>query len=202
MYNEVIFDIETQRWFDEVGENNHKALGVSIVSLYKRNLDDNLNEVEGKVMSFWEKEIDKLWPILQGADRIIGFNSLGFDIPVLEAYTDLPLKKLPHLDILQIIKSGLGKRISLDAIAKETLGRAKIEEGIMATTLWERGDKKSLERLQAYCEEDVAITKDIYDFGSKNKFLKYKDKWNTPRIVNVDFSYTKEQSEIKQFGLF
>ena len=64
------------------------------------------------------------------------------------------------------------------------------------------GPKENLEKLRRYCEMDVIISKELYDFGLKNHFLKYKDKWNTPRIVNVNFSYPKDILTKKQIGLF
>ncbi len=198
---EVIFDLETQKWFDEIEGENHADLGVSIISLYTREVDENLKEIKGQMLSFWEKEISEMWPIFQKADRIIGFNSLGFDVLVLAPYTNFPLNKLPHLDIMAKVKEALGHRLSLDALAKETLQRQKTETGEMGVELWKRGDKKSLARLQRYCEADVAITRDIYDYGLSHNELKYKDKWNTPRIVQVDFSYPKEEP-VQQEGLF
>ena len=48
---------------------------------------------------------------------------------------------------------------------------------------------------------DVMVTKKVYDFALKNKQLKYKDKWNTPRIIEVDFSYPEEEA-VPQMGLF
>jgi hypothetical protein len=50
---------------------------------------------------------------------------------------------------------------------------------------------------------DVLITKDLYDFGLKNNYLKFKDKWNTPRTVEIDFSYPKTiDSSTTQIKLF
>jgi hypothetical protein len=43
-----------------------------------------------------------------------------------------------------------------------------------------------------YCEADVDITKKIYDFGLKNKFVKFTDYWNSERTVPVDFSYPED----------
>jgi DEAD/DEAH box helicase domain-containing protein len=200
MFNEVIFDVETKTWFDEIDEREPGKLGISIVSAYTRKLDDNLDEIEGKLISFWEDELIGLWPLFQEADRVIGFNSISFDVPVLTPYANFPLNKLPHFDIMLSLKDVLGHRISLNAIAKETLAREKLEEGAMATELWKLGDKKSLRRLREYCEEDVRITKDIYDYGLKKKLIKYKDKWNTLRSVDVDFGYPSEYK--KQIGLF
>jgi len=203
MIDEVIFDVETQKFFDEIDSDNPADLKVSIVSAYKRKVDSEGIEQEGKMYSFWENEIEKLFGLFTSTDRIIGFNSLHFDVPVLQPYTQIPLNKLPHLDIMKIIKENFGRRISLDAIAHETLKTAKIDHGANAVIYWRKGDENSLSKLKKYCESDVLITKDIYDFGVKNKILKFKDKWNTLREVNVDFSYPKEdQNTVKQQDLF
>ncbi|OGM29459.1 hypothetical protein A2630_00485 [Candidatus Woesebacteria bacterium RIFCSPHIGHO2_01_FULL_44_10] len=198
---EVIFDVETQKWFDEIDSENHADLGVSIVSVYSRQLDGDFTESQGQMQSFWEDEITQMWPLFQEADRVIGFNSIGFDVPVLIPYAAFPLTKLPHFDIMAKVKEVLGHRLSLDAIAKETLKRQKTETGAMGVELWKRGDKESLARLQRYCEADVAITRDIYDIGLKEKQLKYKDKWNSLRTFEVDFSYPAPDP-VSQAGLF
>lgn len=201
MQSEVFFDVETKRLFRDVAENDPALLGVSIVSVYSRRLDENLNEVEGKIQSFWEKEFEKMWPIFQKADRIIGFNTIGFDIPALKPYTNFPFNKLPHFDIMAKVKEEFGRRIALDAIAQETLDTQKTDTGLNAVYYWQKGDKESLEKLKKYCEADVLITRDVYDHVIKNGHVLFKDKWNTLRKVELDFSYPKEQLE-KQEGLF
>jgi hypothetical protein len=45
------------------------------------------------------------------------------------------------------------------------------------------------------------VTKEVYDFGMKNKLLKFKDKWNTVRTFPVDFSYPIK-AEVPQLELF
>ena len=199
---EVFFDCETKKLFSEIQGFNPADLGVSITSLYKRKLDDSYNESEGEIMSFWERDFDKIWPIFQKADRIIGFNSFKFDIPALQPYTNIKLIKLPHFDIMEEIKKKVGRRISLDALAKETLDKEKSDIGVNAVLYWQSQSKENLEKLRKYCEMDVIISKELYDFGLKNHFLKYKDRWNTTRIVNVNFSYPKDILTKKQIGLF
>ena len=201
MHWEVIFDIETQKLFEDIDMSNIADLGVSIVSVYRRQLDQDFNEISGQIMSFWENELSQIWPLFSEADRIIGFNSLGFDIPVLQPHCQFNLKKLKHFDILEKIKNTLGFRLSLDALAKETLGKEKTDIGTNAVTYWQQHTPQSLDKLESYCQADVLITKEIYDFGLKNRFLKYKDKWNTPRIVEVDFSYPPPPAK-QQIGLF
>lgn len=199
---EVIFDVETKKLFSDIIGDDPGDLGVSIVSLYKRELDENLNEINGKIRSFWEKDFDEMWPIFQEADRIIGFNSIHFDVPALFPYTNFPFNKLPHFDILKELKDVFGRRISLDAIAKETLDKPKSDSGLNAVLYFQKGDRESLEKLQKYCEEDVLITKEIYDYVLKNKHLLFKNKWNSLQKVELDFSYPEEESNSSQIGLF
>jgi len=206
---EVIFDVETQKLFHEIEERDPGKLGVSIVSLYRRELDENFKEIRGEMKSFWIDEagrspkISEMWPWFEEAERIIGFNSIGFDVPALQPYYERDFGKLNHFDLLSKVKEVLGHRLSLDAIAKETLGKTKSGVGTQAVEWWRAGDEKSLDLLQKYCEMDVLVTKDVYDFGLENKKLRYMDKWNELREVEVDFSYPKKEADDKvQMGLF
>lgn len=202
MKKEVFFDVETKKIFSEIDTDNPGDLGVSIVSVYSRDLNDDYSESNGKMESYWEEEFVNMWPVFQTADRIIGFNSLGFDVPALKPYTNFPFDKLLHFDIMYKFKDIVGHRISLDSLAKETLDKEKIDTGLNAVLYWKKHDKESLEKLKKYCEQDVFITRDVYDFALKNNQLLYKDKWNTLRKVEVDFSYPNEEKKISQIGLF
>lgn len=195
---EVIFDCETKS-FNPGGDPS--TFGVSIVSLYIRELDENFNEAKGEMKSFWEDEIKEANDYFINADRIVGFNSLGFDVPAMVPYLGAGFKKLKHFDILENFRSSNGKRASLDAIARSTINATKNDHGANAILYYQKGDKESLAKLKKYCEMDVAITRDVYDFGLKNGYLKYVDFWNEMREVTVDFSYPKEEPEA-QASLF
>lgn len=201
MKKEVFFDVETKKIFDDIEGSNPADLGVSIVSVYTRKLDENGQEIEGNMQSFWEEDFTKMWPLFAEADRIIGFNSIHFDVPALGPQAPYDFKKLKHFDILEKVKNSLGFRLSLNAIARETLNQEKIDNGLNAVYYWQEHTPESLEKLRKYCEMDVMVTKKVYDFALKNKQLKYKDKWNTPRIIEVDFSYPEEEA-VPQMGLF
>lgn len=200
---EVVFDVETKKFFDETSEKDPSILGASLVSVYKRTLDENLNEIEGEMLSFFEKDFQDMWKLFEGVNRIIGFNSLKFDVPVLKPYAPSYFPKLPHFDILDEIKRIHDRRVSLDKLAKDTLGKGKNDSGENAVKYYKKGDPESLRLLQKYCEMDVYLTRDIYDYALKNKELKFTDHWNTPRVIQVDFSYPKEsEEESKQIGFF
>jgi DEAD/DEAH box helicase domain-containing protein len=190
MLNEVIFDLETKSFFVEDGKFDPSKFGVSVVSLYTRKLDENFKEVEGEMRSYWEEEFAQMWPVFQAADRIIGFNSLGFDVPALRPYAPSSFAKLPHFDILDEVKKATGHKTSLHKIAKATLGIQKTDTGENAVLYWEKHDPKSLALLQKYCQDDVEITKKIYDFALKNKKLFLTDYWNNPREIKFDFAYS------------
>lgn len=199
---EVIFDTETKRFFDEVPGNDPAKLGVSITSVYSRTVDESLNEIEGSMKSFWEDDFPEMFKLFEKADRIIGFNSISFDVPALSPYLPGHWPKLNHFDILSEIRKIEGKRMSLDSLAKLTLGSTKNDNGANAIKYWAEGSPESLAKLKKYCEMDVAITRDLYDFVLKNKYLKYKDFWNEIHEIKLDFSYPQEDSSENQGSLF
>jgi DEAD/DEAH box helicase domain-containing protein len=200
-YFEIIFDTETKKFFDEATGNDPSKLGVSITSAYIRTLDENLREVEGRMQSYWEKDFPELFKLFEKADRIVGFNSIGFDVPALSPYFPSHWAKLKHFDILAEIRKIENRRTSLNSLAKATLNSSKNDVGENAIFYWEKGDPESLAKLQKYCEMDVVITKDIYDHAVKNKLLKYIDFWNETHEVKLDFSYPIEEPQL-QSSLF
>ncbi len=198
---EVIFDTETKKFFDETVGYDPAKLGVSITSVYSRILDENFNEKEGKMQSFWEPEFPEMFKLFEKADRIVGFNSFTFDVPALSPYLPSHWPRLPHFDILDEIKKVEGRRVSLDALAKATLGTKKNDSGENAIKYWETHNAESLAKLKKYCEMDVEITTKIYDHVLKNQSLKYIDFWNGEHEVKLDFSYPKADP-ILQDSLF
>ena len=199
---EVIFDTETKKFFDEVEGYDPAKLGVSITSVYSRTLDENFNEIEGTMQSFWEDEFPEMFKLFEKADRIIGFNSIGFDVPALSPYLPAHWPKLKHFDILGEIKKIEGKRMSLNSIAKATLGSTKNDVGENAIKYWNSGTPESLSKLKKYCEMDVAITRDVYDHAVKNGVLKYIDFWNETHEIKLDFSYPLKNEDSAQGNLF
>lgn len=203
MITEVIFDVETKRLFSEVEGNDPSLLGVSIVSAYIRQVDDEQHEITGEIRSFWEEDFAELWNIMGRANRIIGFNTIKFDVPALLPYAPENFSKLPHFDIMVHVRAKLGHYLSLSTLGKYTLGRDKTDVGTNAVIYWNKHDPESLKLLQEYCEADVMLTRDLYDYGVVNKELKYIDNWNKVASFSVDFSYPKEVIDsTRQIGLF
>jgi len=203
MINEIIFDCETKKLFSDISSTDPGDLGVSLVSLYVRTVDENQREIQGKLMSFWDTQLPDMWEHFRKAKRIIGFNSIKFDVPVLSRYAPKEFKTLPHFDIMKAVRDTLGFSLSLDHLARQTLGKGKTDTGTNAVVYWNSQNPILLAKLKSYCEADVLLTKELYDFGVREKKLKYMDKWNTLRDIPVDFSYPKEVIEAsRQIGLF
>jgi DEAD/DEAH box helicase domain-containing protein len=183
MIKEIVFDIETQNTFAQV-DNDIKKFKISVVSIYRYETDS--------FESFKENELGKLWPILEKADRLIGYNSESFDLPILMNYYLGDLTKIPHLDLLKEIKNSLGMRLKLDDVAKATLDNVKKSaDGLQAIKWWQEG---KIDEIIKYCEQDVSITKQIYEFGRDNRQLFFNNLTGdiVPFAVNFDIPKTHD----------
>lgn len=176
MHNEVVLDIETQNTFDEVGGYFTNKLKVSLVGVYFYETDT--------YESFLEPELPKLFSRLERAGRIIGFNSLGFDMPVLNNYYGGDLLALAHLDILKEVERGIGFRLKLDSIAQSTLGTKKSGYGLQAVQWWKEGN---IEAIREYCLQDVKVTREVYEYGLKNSCLLFDDRAGERKAIPVNF---------------
>ena len=171
---QLILDVETKKTFDEVGGFFPEKLGISFVGVCMRK---NFSE-KGQMLSFFEKDLGELFPLLEKADVVVGFNIDGFDMPTFLNYYSGDISKIPTLDILSRIKDSAGHRIKLDSVAQETLGVGKSGDGLDAIKYYHQG---RLEELQKYCLQDVIVTRDVYDYGL-NKFetITNNSHWNQP----------------------
>lgn len=198
----VVFDVETKKAFDEVGGYYPDKLGVSVSGVWYGHTSPTaslgVNE-EGTLRAFREEEFPEMFKIFETADRIVGFNSIDFDMVTLKPYYLGDLHKLPNFDILQEIENKLGYRVKLDSLAKETLGVQKGGHGLDAIKYYHAGDWDSLEK---YCLDDVIITRDLYLYGLKHGELRFKNKWNEVVRVAVEFGKTATHDAGVQVTLF
>jgi DEAD/DEAH box helicase domain-containing protein len=171
--NIVFFDLETQRSFQEVGGRyNISRLGLSVAVTY--------STADGGYHHYTEETVADLIEELKAADLVVGFNVVRFDYEVLRAYTDYPLRRLPTVDMLDDVYRILGFRLSLDALASATLGTTKSADGLQAIRWWRQG---KMQELFDYCQQDVKITRQLYEFGRQNKYVQYRDRqWRMRRV--------------------
>ncbi len=191
---QIILDVETQKTFDEVGGYFPDRLGISFVGICVR---DSLTE-KGEMMGFFEKDLPKLFPLLEQADVVIGFNIDSFDMQALLPYYSADITKIPTLDVMMRIKKSIGHRLSLDSVAKETLGIGKSGNGLDAIKYFKN---KMWDDLSKYCLQDVAVTRDVYDYGLKTGKVKFKNKWNRLIECPVDFTFSPKKDAGMQMSL-
>ena len=178
MKDKLVLDIETKNTFADVGgQQNIDKLEASFVGAYSYNQD--------KYLSFWEKDFPKLGELLQNAFLIVGFSINRFDLPVMAKYFNFNLMALPRLDLLEEVELAYGNRISLDILAQTNLNVIKkTHHGLDAIRFWADGNLKELED---YCLQDVKVTKEVYEFVKKNKYLHVPRKY-TGELVRVNIN--------------
>jgi DEAD/DEAH box helicase domain-containing protein len=191
---QLIFDVETKKIFEEVGGYFPEKLGISFVGACVREGFVGPGEMRG----FFEPDLPAFFELLEQADVVVGFNSDNFDLAALAPYYQGDLGKVPSLDLMVRIKKSAGHRIGLDAVAKATLGVGKSGDGLDAIKYY---NSKQFDKLRDYCLQDVAVTRDVYDFGLKKGVVKFHNKWNRLIECPVDFSFTAQQRLGTQMSL-
>lgn len=176
MNKEIVFDIETKNTFDDINSRDRSEFKISVIGVYFYETDE--------YRAFEEHEFGELWPRLEHADRLIGFNSNGFDLPIMNNYYPGDLLKFPSLDILEEIRKALGFRLKLDHVAEATVGYGKTGHGLQAIEWWKKGEK---EKVKQYCLDDVRVTKAVYEYGLKYNALAYLDRSGERKPIPVDF---------------
>ncbi len=159
----ITFDIETSNVFTG-GNFDPTTLDISLVGLH----DSKTNEYS----SYLQEDFPKLWPLIEKADILIGYNSDHFDIPLLNKYYPGDLTTIKSIDLLKEVRAVLGRRLKLDSIAEGTLGEKKSGNGLEAIKWWKEG---KVELVRKYCLDDVRLTLELYNFAKKNRKLMYKD---------------------------
>ena len=156
----IVFDIETKNTFFDVGRDNFEDLQVSVVGAF--------SYLEDRYISFDETEFAAFGDMICDDACIVGFSISRFDIPVMNKHYRFNLFGLPRIDLLDDIELQLGRRISLDILAKTNLGIGKTHHSLEAPKMYAEG---RIEELRDYCLHDVRITKELFDLAKSQGYL-------------------------------
>ncbi len=198
----LVFDLETQRSADEVGGwGNIQNMLYSVAVVW--------DSEKNSFFTYYENQFEDLFKHLTCGFTVVGFNHAYFDYKVLSGYGKSPeeskeilscLLKQKNLDILLRIKRELGFRLRLDGVARATLQTSKSADGLDALKWYKEytqtRDEKKLQQIADYCTQDVRVTRDLYLYGRKNKFIYYETKsrnlvklvvnWEDPDSLEIE----------------
>jgi len=184
---EITFDIETANAFPTLSRNDLSRMELAIVAIH-----DSLTD---EYSSYSKEELGKLWPILETADVLIGYNSNSFDIPLLNNYYPGDLTQIRSLDLLVEVQTALGRRLRLQSLAEGTLKVGKSGDGLQSVRWWQEG---LYDKVREYCIQDVRITRRLYDYALEHGALKYKDLKDN-KTIKIDTSKWREDADKNAF---
>jgi DEAD/DEAH box helicase domain-containing protein len=180
----IVFDLETQNIFQDIGSSDPADLDISVASVY--------DSGEDKYTTVTVDELHTLWPIFEKADALVGYNSNHFDIPLLNKYYPGDLTHIKSIDILESIRESLGRRLRLDSVAQATVGAKKSADGLQAVRWWREG---KIDEVKKYCEQDVRVTKKVFDYALQNGHVLFKDGYRKKEI-KLDISTWETKDEV------
>lgn len=184
---EITFDIETSNILPSLARQDVTRLDLAVVAIH--------DSATGEFSSYSQEELPKLWPIMELADTLIGYNSDSFDIPLLNKYYPGDLTKIRSIDLMVEVQKVLGRRLRLQSIAEATLKVGKSGNGLDSVRWWNEGLH---DKVREYCIQDVKITRNLYDFALEKGALKYKDLKDI-RDVKIDTSKWQVEPEPSAF---
>ena len=173
----LVVDVETQRLVQEVGGWDHvDKLGISVACAYDSKTD--------QFLSFRENELKQLFELCE--DRlVVGYNIRGFDIPVMVPYGLNP-KRLDVFDILYDLEALTRQRfLKLEYVARGTLGTGKSADGLAAVEWWKQGQ---IQKIIDYCIQDVKVTRDVFQFGRQNGYVRIQRSDENIKDVTVQWN--------------
>lgn len=158
--NHLVVDVEIARTVEQAGGwDRTDAMGVGVACVYSFRDD--------RFTLYGPGDVAALRGRLLEADRVSGFNHVGFDLPVIwgvpryGGHGELAALRPRCDDLLERIWTALGDRRrgwKLGEVCQRTIGRTKIGDGADAPLLYQQGQ---LARLHTYVLDDVSLERDL-----------------------------------------
>ncbi len=173
----LFFDLETNWLFQELGLrmniDDPVKLGMAVGGVLNEN---------NEFWSFTENNVNLLFDMFRNADFIAGYNLHAFDYRVLTKYGDVSSFKNKTIDMCLIVRDSAGHFVSLDDIASCTVGMKKSQDTMKIPGMWRNGQHQEV---IDYLHNDLLMTKAVFDFGRKNGFVRYVNKYVGKKSIKV-----------------
>lgn len=162
--DEIYLDTESQRGPEEVpgGWDNIPAFGLAVAVTW---------DPAFGFREWFEPEAPLLLQEISRFTRLVTFNGNRFDLPLLSVYGPTQELRPRSFDVLADLRRRLGFRVSLDDLARTTLGRGKAGGGEQALRWWRSGDPALKRKVVEYCRQDVALLRDCVGYGRQRGFV-------------------------------
>jgi DEAD/DEAH box helicase domain-containing protein len=170
----VYIDVECQLTAAEVGgwqshQTCQRKLAIAVVR----------NPASGLLTTYQEADASRLVQDLRGAETVVGFNLLAFDLEILRGYAGAAVDGIHAVDLMEHVRASSGQRWSLDDLVAVTLGKPPSSNGNEATEAFRRGHIKACE---AICREDVERIALVHRYGIENGVVYAQRSPDSPRV--------------------
>jgi DEAD/DEAH box helicase domain-containing protein len=136
--------------------------GISVVCLHDTGT--------GRTHVYDEHDLEEAIEHLNDSELLVGYNTTGFDTPIIESVTGYSLN-VPHYDILTEIWRALGskqKGYKLGEVSERLKLGQKARTGDSAPNLYRNG---RMGKLIDYCINDVALTRNLSNWINTNGYI-------------------------------
>ncbi len=164
----VFFDLETLYLFKDLGtpRGDPSRLRLAIGGV-----------LSGKKISFFtEEDLAGLFDLLDDTKLIVGFNVLEFDYRVLQPYASFNVHaryRDKTLDMFDVLKRMTGVWSGLDRLCELNTGCRKNADTKTIPEMWRDGRR---EQVRKYLENDLHMTRSLFDHVNNKGKLKYEHK--------------------------
>jgi len=164
----LFFDLETRKLASDLHKDNEKGWellrqgkgGISVLAIW--------DSKEKWCFLYDDNHLEEIAAHLESSDVLVGWNSIGFDLPVVEGMLGRKLVLKEHIDLYALTKQALDKahqrgrkgEYRLGSVCERTFGEKKLESGEMVTELIRKG---LWARLFRYCANDVRLTRNLFN---------------------------------------
>ncbi len=175
----VYLELMTRRTAADVGGWDKKhEMGIAVAVTYSSRLQD--------YCIYAEDQTDDLIKQLVQADLVVGYHQVGFDYEVMLGYTLYDFRdQINSLDLLIELEKKLGHKPKRDAVSTATLGPDKQTDGSQAIQWWQKG---MIAEITELCCAEVKLIREVHEYGAKNGFVKYHDRFGQEHRVEVEWS--------------
>jgi uncharacterized protein YprB with RNaseH-like and TPR domain len=209
----LFFDIETSPclgwfwrpgWNQTIGANQIIEYAKVICISWKWEGDKQVHNLRWDEYQDDKKMLEKFAKVIMEADESVAHNGDRFDEKWLRTrfiYHRIPaMPKYKTLDTLKKAKSGfVFPSNKMDEIGKYlNVGRKMVNEPRLWEKVWQHNDRKALNRMVNYCDQDVLVLEAIFKImngyvtGNSNvNGITGGAKWRCPECASSDVKFKK-----------